>query len=164
MMAPQVGLEPTTTWLTVRCNYLLCYWGMMADDVGFEPTVHFCTTVFKTVVLNHSTNHPWSGRRDLNPPKMTRLIRPPRLNQLRYARYYIFWYSSWATVAWSGSAIRKSTSTPSLTAICRKRHLDHASPRFWLYILSDWRISDNWDSFFATTIYRLERMTRIELA
>ena len=24
----------------------------MEDDVGFEPTVHFCTTVFKTVVID----------------------------------------------------------------------------------------------------------------
>ena len=33
----------------------------MADDVGFEPTVLVSTTVFKTVVINHSTNHPFGA-------------------------------------------------------------------------------------------------------
>ena len=32
-----------------------------ADGVRFELTVPFGTTVFKTVVINHSTNHPFGA-------------------------------------------------------------------------------------------------------
>ena len=29
-LAPQVGLEPTTPWLTVRCSNQLSYWGILS--------------------------------------------------------------------------------------------------------------------------------------
>lgn len=32
----------------------------MAEKVGFEPTEHCCSTVFKTASLNHSDTSPWS--------------------------------------------------------------------------------------------------------
>ena len=32
IMAPQVGLEPTTPWLTVKCSNRLSYWGKLIGD------------------------------------------------------------------------------------------------------------------------------------
>ena len=39
-MAPQVGLEPTTLWLTVKCSNRLSYWGTykLVGPEGFEPS------------------------------------------------------------------------------------------------------------------------------
>ena len=33
----------------------------VAEEEGFEPPVHFCTTVFKTASLNHSDTLPKNG-------------------------------------------------------------------------------------------------------
>ncbi len=36
---------------------------MSAEGVGFEPTVPFGTTVFKTVAFNHSATPPFSQKK-----------------------------------------------------------------------------------------------------
>ena len=37
-MAPQLGLEPRTPWLTVKCSNQLSYWGIkMVGLTGLEP-------------------------------------------------------------------------------------------------------------------------------
>ena len=48
MVAPKVGLEPTTPWLTVRCSNQLSYLGIF-NQIKKEPSdvlfLHKCTTV-----------------------------------------------------------------------------------------------------------------------
>ena len=68
-LAPQVGLEPTTLWLTVRCSNQLGYWGVLRPDysgvtpTGIEPVLPPWKGDVLTSWPRSHKNFPYNGKK-----------------------------------------------------------------------------------------------------